>query len=128
MKVCTVSCTRCGRTGHTRANRKFHPDTKPLGKRGKEYWKAHYREKKLGASMHEKCIICREPVNRRHADGEPMTRCKSCQDGVEANRAKYLRLRRVYQAALEQIAAGADPVATAQAALADEGTTERKAA
>jgi len=83
----------------------------------------------LNASMHGSCIICRGRVNRQGRGGRTLTRCQECQDAVEANRSKYLRLRRVYQSALEAIVAGADPVETARAALADDGLVEeRKAA
>lgn len=127
-----VSCSRCGKAGHARNNRRFHAMTEPLGKFAsrKAYHKAHYREKVLGAQMRAECVICRQPHGRKRKDGTPLSRCQECQDAAEAGRSESLRLRKVYEDALEDIRCNSleeYAVRTADAAL-QAATNKRKAA
>lgn len=112
-----VQCSACGKTGHARHNRSFHPGIDPVAKHGKTngYFKLYQRMRTAKATLRSKCLRCDDPVTDRNRNGEPMTMCRTCRKESNEGRVKA---RNRFRTALEEIAAGhPDPTARARAAL-----------
>jgi len=102
-------CSRCGKPGHTRKNRKIHPGLAAVAAAkvpDAAYKKLWRKQATIRATLREVCMVCDEPADRRDKRGNPAALCARCQKD-KVTRAKELRHQRyTFRDALREIANG----------------------